>query len=117
MRFLANENFPLPSIKLLRANEIEVKSIAEVASGIPDTKVIEIAQQEELIILTFDKDYGEIIFRHSIQTPPAVVFFRFKGTSPSYAGTLLLELIHDASIRLQKTFTVIEENNIRQRQY
>jgi hypothetical protein len=37
--------------------------------------------------------------------------------TPSFAGDLLMELIKDKTIQLENTFTVIEENSIRQRQY
>jgi len=46
----------------LRKTGIEVKSITENTPGIPDKEVIRIAQKEKLIILIFDKDYGELIF-------------------------------------------------------
>jgi len=82
MRFLANENFPLPSIRLLRDNGHFVKSISSDAPGIRDTEVIEIALNEKLIILTFDKDYGEIIFRYGASLPPSVIIFRFRGSGP-----------------------------------
>lgn len=85
--------------------------------GISDREIIEIAQKEKLIILTFDKDYGEIIFKHQVSQPPAVVFFRFKGDNPLAAGTLLSELIDEKKLMLENTFTVIEHENIRQRKY
>jgi predicted nuclease of predicted toxin-antitoxin system len=117
MKFLANENFPLPSIKRLRQAGHSVESIAETLSGIPDRQVIEIAIQKALVILTFDSDYGELIFRHTILTPPSVVYFRFKGQSPEAAGHLLLAVLAAGQIQLENNFTVIEENNIRQRRY
>ena len=82
MRFLANENFPFPSIRLLRESNFYVSSICEDRPGITDSEVIQIAIKEQLIILTFDKDYGELIFRSGVINPPAVVFFRYKGLSP-----------------------------------
>lgn len=117
MKFLANENFPLPSIKALRETGVEVKSIGENLRGISDQQVVDIAQKENLIILTFDKDYGELIFRFSTANPPSVVFFRYKGNNPEFAGKLLSNLIQENKIHLENTFTVIEEHNIRQRQY
>jgi len=55
MRFLANENFPDPSIPLLRADGHDVRSISAEHPGISDPQVIAIAQAEDRIILTFDK--------------------------------------------------------------
>jgi predicted nuclease of predicted toxin-antitoxin system len=71
--FLANENFPKPSITLLRSNGFIIKSIQEELLGIFDEEVINIATKENLIILTFDRDYGELIFKHSKDYPPAVI--------------------------------------------
>ena len=116
MKFLANENYPYPSIKILREAGYDVKSIGEEMYGITDVEVLDIAQKESRIILTFDKDYGELIFLHKSFNPPAVVFYWYKGAGPNYAGEILLELIGN-NIVLDDNFTVIEQNNLRQRKY
>jgi len=117
MKFLANENYPFPSIKILRAHGYDVKSIAEDNFGITDIEVLNIAQSEDRIILTLDKDYGELIFRYKANNPPAVIFYRYKGVSPEFAGTTLINILNDQYISLSNVFTVIEQNNLRQRKY
>ena len=117
MKFLANQNFPRPSIIAIRERGYEVVSVSEKYPGITDESIISIASQHDLIILTFDKDYGEIIFKYSKVNPPAVVFFREKGDSPQFAGQTLLSILHSSSIRIVNCFTVIEKDRIRQRQY
>jgi len=72
---------------------------------------------DNLIILTFDKDYGEIIFKLGEENPPAVIFFRFKGDDPEKAGQLLLDLVENRNLKVENKFTVIEKENIRQRTY
>lgn len=115
--FLANENFPAPSTALIRQKGYFVKSIQEDAPGISDEAVMKIALQLDLIILTFDSDYGELIFKYTNENPPSVIFFREKGNSPEIAGKALIELLESSTIKLVNAFTVIEENNIRQRFY
>lgn len=115
--FLANENFPAPSIRFIRNNNYNVLSIQETSPGISDNEVVKIAVINNYIILTFDKDYGELIFRHKIITPPAVVFFREKGQSPLFAGEMLVSTLQSNSINLDNAFTVFEEHHIRQRYY
>jgi predicted nuclease of predicted toxin-antitoxin system len=117
MKFLANENFPLPSIHLLKNAGYEVISIAEKFSGISDMEVIKKANTDTLIILTFDKDYGEIIFKNKFKKPPAVVFFRFKGSKPETAGILLIDLIENKGLTIENAFSVIEKEGVRQRIY
>ena len=115
--FLANENFPRPSTLILREHGLEVKSIQEDNPGISDEEVMNIALKLNLIILTFDSDYGELIFRYSKDNPPAVIFFREKGNTPEFAGLSLISLLGNSEIILSNSFTVIEANNIRQRFY
>ena len=115
--FLANENFPRPSTLVLREHGYKVKSIQEDNSGISDEEVIKIALELNLIILTFDRDYGELIFKYAMDNPPSVVYFREKGRHPEFAGLSLMSLISNSQISLSDSFTVIEENNIRQRFY
>ncbi len=117
MTFLANENFPRPSTIILRENGFSVKSIQEDFPSVSDEEVIKIALESNLIILTFDSDYGEIIFKYSKENPPSVVFFREKGIKPEFAAMSLINLLADPEIILTGAFTVVEEKNIRQRFY
>ena len=117
MEFLANENFPLPSVKLLRASNIVIRSISEENPGISDAQVIQLAVDNNFIILTFDKDYGELIFKYAIAKPPGVIFFRNKGQEPEFAGKALLQMLLDKIITLEARFTVIDKDSIRQRKY
>lgn len=115
--YLANENFPRPGTILLREHGHTIHSIQEDTPGISDEEVISIASQNNLVILTFDRDYGELIFKYAIHNPPAVIYFREKGNTPLFAGQTLLKLLSEAALQFEKAFTVIEETNIRQRFY
>jgi len=114
--FLANENFQRPSTLLLRDKGFQVKSIQEEYQGISDEDVIHIALKTGLTILTFDRDYGELIFKYARENPPSVVYFREKGNAPDFAANCLLNLLK-SNIKLADAFTVVEVNNIRQRFY
>lgn len=115
MKLLANENFPFPSIKILREAGFDVKSIAESNASIKDYEVLAIAVEEERVILTFDRDYGELIFKYKFNPPPAVVYFRVKGKTPEDAAQIFLNLIKTENILLVNYFTVIDEDGTRQR--
>jgi predicted nuclease of predicted toxin-antitoxin system len=115
MRFLANENFPFPSMKILRTLGFEVKHIGEDNFGISDEEVLKMAVAEKRIILTFDSDYGELIFKYKMEPPPAVVFFRLKGDNPKAAAQILLERMNNGALIINNYFTVIDEDGTRQR--
>lgn len=76
MRFLADENFPLPALAALRGRGHDVFSIAESYGGSTDETVAEICDREERILLTFDKDFGEMVFRRGLPAGSSVVLFR-----------------------------------------
>lgn len=115
--FLANENFPKPSINYLRSKGIDVKSIQESSPGISDAEVMAMAKMTGKIILTFDRDYGELIFRYAAESPCAVIYFRYKGADPIYAGQLLFELVSSGNFEFRNSFTVIDKNSVRQRSF
>lgn len=73
MRFLANENFPVPSIRQLREAGYDIAAVIEDNRGCDDKTVMSRAVAEERIIITFDRDYGELIYRLGL-SPPQVLF-------------------------------------------
>ena len=86
MRFLANENFPLPSVRLLREAGHDVVSISEETPGITDSQVLSRAVSEQRIILTFDRD--DLSF--AIAALTCCIFtlrpFIARGTSTPYSA-------------------------------
>lgn len=65
MKLLANENFPIKSILYLRSKGFDIVSIGFDNPGISDEVVMNIAIDQDRMILTFDRDYGELIFKHN----------------------------------------------------
>ena len=117
MKLLANENFPLASVKYLRNSGFDFTSIGTDNSGISDEQVMDIAIYEERTILTFDSDYGELIFKYEYQPKAGVIFIRTLPGTPEEAGRLIEQLISSSEFEFRKTLTVIDTNGIRQRRY
>jgi predicted nuclease of predicted toxin-antitoxin system len=68
MRLLADENVPLKAIELLRKMGYDVLSISESTPQACDRDIMMLAEEEGRILLTFDKDFGELAF-NSITKP------------------------------------------------
>jgi predicted nuclease of predicted toxin-antitoxin system len=113
--FLADENFSGPSLRLLRGAGHDVEAIGDDDSGVDDPWVMARARREGRILLTFDKDFGDMIFNHGYPAPPGVVFFRTDREHTELPGVRVLELIADPSIALVGMFTTISEVKTRQR--
>lgn len=114
MRFLANENFPLPSVHLLRRAGHEVLSITEESPGIADDQILARAVAEGWVILTFDRDYGELIYR--IGMPAAsVLYLRYDPRTPDEPAHHILRLLQIPTLELRHRFTVADRERVRQR--
>ncbi|MEG4108454.1 DUF5615 family PIN-like protein [Microcoleus sp. S13_C5] len=115
MRFLANENFPLVSVRILRQAELEVASVTEDSPGIEDSEVLARAADEERVILTFDRNYGELIYRLRLRSPRGVIYLRFRPHTPEESASILLNLLQTEGLQFQERFRVVERDPIRQR--
>ena len=113
MKWLADENFPLNSFNSLRDNGLDIKHIGVEWPSVLDVNVVEIALSQNRIILTFDSDFGELIFKDGYSAP-GVVYFRLVGILPTEPADILLELIA-ANYSFRNYLTVISSNGIRQR--
>jgi len=112
MRLLANENFPLDAVLALRENEHNVAWIREDARGSSDEQVLLRAQQEERILITFDKDFGELAFRSKLPVTSGVILFRISVPSSQYIARIAVQAIASRT-DWAGHFSVIEDNRIR----
>ncbi len=69
MKWLADENIPSSAIAFLRQRGQEVFSVAKLVPGAPDQRVIQIAVERQCILLSFDRDIGDLIFGRAVMSP------------------------------------------------
>ena len=92
-------------------------AVALESPGVPDEVVLERAVQERRILLTFDSDYGDLIYRRGLQPPEGVVYLRFIPSSPEEPAEYLLSLFEQPEISIIGMFTVAERDRVRQRPF
>ncbi len=114
MKFLANENIPFSTVKTLKGQGWEIEHVGEKNMGIRDEEVIEYSIQNNQVIITFDSDYGELVFTKGYK-PQGVIYLRIKNFTPEYPAFLLHKLIVEDELEVKGKFTVVSENLIRQR--
>jgi hypothetical protein len=114
MRFLANENIPGGAVAALANAGHDVVWVSTERPGMADAEVLAWAARERRILLTFDKDFGELA--RSAQLPAAcgVILFRIPMPAPGRAGLVLTELI-GARQDWQAHFSVVEAGRVRMR--
>lgn len=65
MKFLADESIEKPVADWLRGQAFEVRYVTEITPSINDEEVIRLANDEGRILITNDKDFGELVFHQS----------------------------------------------------
>lgn len=79
MRFLADESFPGNSLRLLQQRGVDVVWLPVSEQGSPDEWVLQTAATQARTILTFDHDFGDLVYQQGELLPAAgIVFFRAK---------------------------------------
>lgn len=114
MKFLANENSPLASVRALRNIGLDVVSVEEESPGISDEEVLRRARDENRIIVTFDRDYGELVFHRRLSAPAGVSYLRFHPKSPLEAAEYVAGLTA-GGMELEGRFTTADRDRVRQR--
>ncbi len=112
LRFLADESCDFAAVRALRTAGFDVLSVAEASAGAEDERVIAVALDEGRILLTEDKDFGQLVFAAGRKTL-GVVLIRFPTSARSALGARLLELVRKHADRLTGSFVVLQPERIR----
>jgi predicted nuclease of predicted toxin-antitoxin system len=87
MRFLADESCDFAVVQALRSEGYNVVAIAEIAPGSDDEAVMELAAREGRLLLTEDKDFGQLVYARQ-QATGGVLLLRFPATSRAKVSEL-----------------------------
>lgn len=114
MKLLADENIARQIIERLRRDGNTVLSIAETASGSADDDVLDLANQQGAILLTDDKDFGDLVM---FQRRPSqgIILVRLEGLSPADRAELVADVLRVHADELAGGFTVIKRQTVRTR--
>ena len=94
-RLLADENIPAKAILAFRVAGLDVVSIREHAPGITDEEVLRLAVAQGRVLVTFDRDFGELIFGQGRTPPPSVIYFRIFPSDSRDVIDMVLSLLVD----------------------
>jgi len=112
MRLLADENFPGEAVEMLRDNAHDVVWIRTTIPGSHDETVLALAQTEDRILLTFDKDFGELAFRSKLPASSGVILFRIGMPSAGHVAAVVARVI-DSRADWAGHFSVVDDRRIR----
>jgi predicted nuclease of predicted toxin-antitoxin system len=113
MNLLADESVDRQVVELLRQRGHAVVYIAEVDQSISDSLVLERANQVSALLITADKDFGELVFREERLSSDGVILIRLSGLRSATKATLVDDAISEHGESLRRRFTVIAPGGIR----
>jgi predicted nuclease of predicted toxin-antitoxin system len=114
VRWLADECVAAPLVALLRVGGHDVLYVAESAAGFSEADVIALALHEKRLLLTEDKDFGDLVFRRE-HAVPGVVLMRIGPENVVLRTVRLTAAIERYGEELFGRYVVIEEGRFRSR--
>lgn len=112
LSLLADENIDQRLVSSLRLAGISVYSVAESSTGITDEEVMRLSEDLGALILTDDKDFGEIVFRKQ-RSCPGIVLLRLTGVDYSRKADHLIQVINRYGSEMIGKFVVITAERVR----
>lgn len=112
MLFLADENVPGEVVDALRQRGQDVVWVRTDAPGSGDRAVLERAQRERRVLLTFDKGFGELAFRFGLPAESGVVLLRIATSSPTEVAARCVSVLESRDDWAGQ-FAVVEERRLR----
>jgi predicted nuclease of predicted toxin-antitoxin system len=112
VRFLADESCDFGVVRALRATAHEVLAVAELASGSDDAIVLDMACRQNRVLLTEDKDFGQLVYAHSQQSS-GVIFIRYPASARKTLPNGVVGLVSELASDLMGSFVVMSPGRIR----
>ena len=112
MKFLADENVDKTIVEHLRKQGHVVLYVIEMEPSISDDEVVQRVNQELALLLTADKDFGELVFRQG-RIVHGVILIRLIGLSPQCKAKVVEIAVQEHADELTHNFTVITPGTVR----
>jgi predicted nuclease of predicted toxin-antitoxin system len=112
MTIVADESVDFGIILLLRQKGISVISVAEENFGIKDEEVLAIAANNQCLLITEDKDFGELTYRLKLEHK-GILLIRLGELSRMERIELAAQLIEKHFSDLYNNFSVLDKRGIR----
>ena len=112
MRFLADESCDFGVVRTLRAANHDVMAVSEISPRADDVYVMEFAGVEGRILLTEDKDCGQLVYAHGGKSV-GVILLRYPARARERICDDVINLVERYGESLTATFVVMQTGRIR----
>lgn len=112
MNLLADEGVDRPIVEQLRRDGHDVIYVAEMEPGIPDDIVLQQANEHQALLITQDKDYGELVYRRGL-AHRGVILIRLAGLPPQTKAAIVSKVLAARLNEMPGAFSVISPGIVR----
>jgi len=112
MKIVADESVDFAIVDTLRKSDIEILFVGHVYSGANDEDVLELSNKENALLITEDKDFGELVFRLK-KANLGIILVRLSGLSSELKAKIVLRSLKESFEKMKNSFTVISANQTR----
>ena len=112
MKLIADEGVDRPIVLALRSASFDVEYYAEMAPSTADEVILAHANNDQVLLLTTDKDFGELVFRNRLTTA-GVLLVRLTGLSAERKAQIVTDAIREHGVEMLGSFAVIAPGLLR----
>ena len=112
MNLVADEGVDRPVVERLRQDGHDVVYVAELAPSVADEEVLHQANTLSAVLLTADKDFGELVFRQGL-VHSGVVLLRLAGLANATKAEIVAEVCRNRAAELLGAFSVVAPGQVR----
>ena len=107
MKFIADDNLGIRVPKYLKGLGFDIVSVKEILQGKPDENILSFANEQNRILITLDKDFGELVFKEKL-IHSGVILLRLKDESVENKRKVLLKELKSKK-KFENKFTVVSD--------
>jgi predicted nuclease of predicted toxin-antitoxin system len=112
MRFLGAESCDFAVVRALRSAGHDVLAVSDIAPRAEDPDVINLAVSENRILLTEDKDFGQLVYAHGLESI-GVIFLRFPSHARKQIARDVVRMVKKEADKLIGSFVVVQPGRTR----
>jgi predicted nuclease of predicted toxin-antitoxin system len=112
LKFITDVNIEKPIVDYLLESGFDIKWVADYNCELRDADLLSLANREHRILITNDKDFGELVFLQQ-KVSTGIILLRVKGQNTGDKVALIKKLLRHHQDKLAKHFTVVTMNKIR----
>jgi predicted nuclease of predicted toxin-antitoxin system len=112
LKFLVDVGVGKKVEEWLKENRYDVKTVRSIDPKAKDTEILKIAISESRMVITMDKDFGELVFK-SGKSHAGVLILRIEDANGNEKVELIKKILHEYEDKMQNRFCVFKDGRLR----